>query len=599
MAVLFLAALTGIRLSGRDELTMYLSGMFVWFFLPFSAVMIGSSGFYHEYKNNAWIYLFSLPLKKPVVWIFKYIPQLTMVLVIYGIFLLLVLILPGFREIMEVFSFSGGLFRYSALSSSLLISLTAFSLAFSLSILHDKPFIIFLTAVFLGAGISFAVNLYSDFLYSNYYGMNSLIGISYLWPAVFIFGSLYTFSRGDFSQSKTKLIRFILITASGLIAAGALSTGLTLADWHFRGRDYMYNLTVRSSHVFFRTKKGILHYDKLNDKTSRITRRRGRVAASRSGDRALLLTYDYHREKGSRKYTYILKLIHPDGTEIRTLVRTKTPGTPFAGLRIRNFSLSPDGKEAVFITENPQNSRIKLWTIGSGGSPRKGFHPEIPGLDRISIVGWSVNRKILILAVKREPDRETEMILLSYSPEGGTLQESAHSIRKPHLCSISSSGKYSAYVVFDSSSEEEVLVIKNLVSGTRQEIRRGGSIQDIQWGKKTDILAFTLQTKQAGVFSPENRKITALKFLPSITLDNLFPSLDWIDRDQRLAAREHIQGKYRLIIMDRSMNIEKTIDAPSEFRAVYGMNRTVLIYNQTGNQLRLYDLDKDNWKKIY
>jgi len=599
LAVLFLAALTGIRFSGQDELTMYLSGMFVWFFLPFSAAMIGSSGFYHEYKNNAWIYLLSRPVRKPVVWIFKYIPQLTMVLVIYGIFLFLVLVLPGFKEILEVFNFSGGLFHYSALSSSLLISITAFSLAFSLSILHDKPFIIFLTTIFTGAGISFSVNLYSDFLYRNYYGMNNLIGISYLWPAAFILGSLYTFSRVDFSQSKAKLIRFILVTASSLIAAGVISTGLTLVDWHFRGRDYMYNLTVRSNDVFFRTKKGTLRYDRLKDKTTRITRRRGRVDASRSRDKALLLTYDYHQEGESRKYTYTLKLINSDGSEIRKLVRTQPPGTPFTGLRIRNFDISPCGQEIVFITEDPRNSTMKLWTVRSDGSGQREFFPDIHELDRISIIGWTSDNRIILMVVKRSPSQGTEMSLLSFDPDHRALKRLASFIRKPHLCSVSSSGKFAAYVYFDPTSEEEVLEIADLFSGSRKEIHLGGSVQDIQWGKETDILVFTLETNRVGIFSLKTGKISAFEFIPAAVLDSLFPSLDWISSDQKLALRGQNHELGHIIIMDRDLEVQEIIDAPSSFRAVYGMDRIILIYNQTDNQLWCYDMDKNKWKKIY
>jgi len=599
LAVLFLAALTGIRLSGQDELTMYLSGMFVWIFLPFSAAMIGSSGFYHEYKNNAWIYLLSRPVRKPVVWIFKYIPQLTMVLVIYGIFLFVVLVLPGFKEILEAFSFSAWLFHYSALSSSLLISITAFSLAFSLSILHDKPFIIFLTTIFTGAGISFLVNLYSDFLYRNYYGMNDLIGMSYLWPAAFILGSLYTFSRVDFSQSKAKLTRFILITALSLIAAGAISTGLTLAHWHFRGRDYMYNLTVRRNDVFFRTKKGTLHYDKLKDKTTRITRRRGRAAASRSGDKALLLTYDYHQEGESRKYTYTLKLINSDGSEIRRLVSTQPPGTPFTGLRIRNFDISPYGQEVVFITENPQNSTMKLWTLRSDGSGEREFLPDIPDLDRISIAGWTSDKRIILLAVKRSPGQGTEMILLSFDPDHRTLERLASFIRKPHLCSVSSSGKFAAYVYFDPNAEEEVLEITDLFSGSRKEIHRGGSVQDIQWGKEKDILVFTIDANQVGIFSLKTGKISAFESIPAAVLDSLFPSLDWVSGDQKLALRGQDHEPEQILIMDRDLEVREIIHAPSSFRAIYSMDRTILIYNQTDNQLWCYDMDKEKWKKIY
>ncbi len=242
-------------------------------------------------------------------------------------------------------------------------------------------------AVFIGAGgAAFAVNVYSDWLYSRYFGMTKLIGLSILWPLAFILGSLYAFSRSDFTSTGSKLWRFTKITAGGLAAALVLSTGITLADWHFRGRDYMYNLSVRKNDAFFRTKKGTHHYDKQKDKQFRLTRQRSRITAARSNDRVLLLTYDYHREGPFLGYAYELILMNADGSEKELLIQTMGPDTPFSGLRIRAFDISPNGRRSVFtsLTAGVRKSSLSARNtavLSTGATPlffiiKKGCAPD-------------------------------------------------------------------------------------------------------------------------------------------------------------------------------------------------------------------------------
>jgi hypothetical protein len=596
MAVLFLAALAGIRLAGKDELTMYLSGMFLWFFLPFAGLMIGASGFYTEHKNNAWTYLFSLPIKKPAVWMIKYFSQLTILLAVYGTFLFLVLFLPGLRQLLEVFSFSSGFIHYSALPSSLLISVTLFSLAFSLSILHDKPFIIFLAAVFTGTGTALAVQGYSDWLYRNYFGMNELLGISFLWPLAFIFGSLYAFSRSDFTRTPIKLWRFIKITAAGLVFAGLLSTGLTLADWHFQGRDYMYNLVVRENHAYFRTKKGTLHYDKEKDKRKRITRQRSRIAASRSGDKFLLLTYEYQSEGPLQGYVYELIFRNTAGTENIPLIQTAASGTPFTGLRILSFDISPDGKWGAAVSDDPETGESRLWRIFIPENNIQSIGLELPGSNRIDFAGWGPgNDTILFIAENRGKKG-----LYALNFQSGSIQDIASTLRKPHLAAVSLSQQHAAYVILDPETNEEVLESVALSSMNKTEIIRSSLIQDIQWGKEQDILAFTFKGPRAGIFDIDAAKIETSPLLSPITLDSHFPSLDWINHDQVIAARSCSEDSCRILILSPDWAVQKSIETPfPSFRAVYGMGRTVFVYNQKENQLWRYSLDKENWKKIY
>ncbi len=86
LAILMILCLIVLNLSSQKELTLYFSGMFLMLFLPFSALIIGSGGFYSEFKDNAWEYLFSRPIRKEKIWIYKYISLMSILLSIFLVF---------------------------------------------------------------------------------------------------------------------------------------------------------------------------------------------------------------------------------------------------------------------------------------------------------------------------------------------------------------------------------------------------------------------------------------------------------------------------------------------------------------------------------
>ena len=101
LSIVLLLALAVLNFSGDDELTMYFSGMFLWIFLPFAALLIGSSGYYSEFKDNAWIYMFSRPVRKWQIWLTKFISLLSIFLLVFLVFYLFIQYLPGLKEILD------------------------------------------------------------------------------------------------------------------------------------------------------------------------------------------------------------------------------------------------------------------------------------------------------------------------------------------------------------------------------------------------------------------------------------------------------------------------------------------------------------------
>lgn len=64
LAVFLFLALIVIRLSGREETVGIPASALLMFILPLIAIMIGASSFTVEFKNDAWAYLFSRPVKR-------------------------------------------------------------------------------------------------------------------------------------------------------------------------------------------------------------------------------------------------------------------------------------------------------------------------------------------------------------------------------------------------------------------------------------------------------------------------------------------------------------------------------------------------------
>ena len=101
LAILMMAAMVFLSLTGREEMTIYSSGMFLLLFLPLAALLLGSGGFYTEYKDNAWVYLFSRPIKKEMLWIFKFVSQLSILVAVFIIFYFVRRFLPGLDKIFQ------------------------------------------------------------------------------------------------------------------------------------------------------------------------------------------------------------------------------------------------------------------------------------------------------------------------------------------------------------------------------------------------------------------------------------------------------------------------------------------------------------------
>lgn len=237
MTIFILFALITLKFSGQKEFHQFFPIFILSYFLPFIAILIGSNGFYSEFRDDAWTYIFSRPIKKWIVWLTKYFSQLTILISVILIFLLITLILPELREAMESYSIFRNQENLYLISWSILFYGSLFTIAFSISFLYEKPFIIFLSAILIRVFLAYFFTLYQELLQKLFPIAENLRGLSLLWPLSFILASIFAFNRSDFSQMKEKIFMFSKFAILFLILSLLISSAWTIGSKYLFGNN--------------------------------------------------------------------------------------------------------------------------------------------------------------------------------------------------------------------------------------------------------------------------------------------------------------------------------------------------------------------------
>ncbi len=144
--------LTAFLVSGGDkDLRELIPATFLIFFFPVFGAMLGAGAFESEFRDGAWTYLLSRPVRKGTIWSAKLVALLSILAGFWLAFIGLMAVVPGLGEVVSGFKLpemlGSGL---EFLPLILLSSLFFFSIAFSLSILTDKQLSLVFGTLFLG-----------------------------------------------------------------------------------------------------------------------------------------------------------------------------------------------------------------------------------------------------------------------------------------------------------------------------------------------------------------------------------------------------------------------------------------------------------------
>ncbi len=607
LALALLLALAALNLSGQQELTLYLSGMFLWLFLPFSALLFGSSGYESEFKDNAWVYLFSLPVKKGWIWWVKYAARLSLFLSVFLLFSLLMQYLPGLKASLEN---SGLLFMMHGLlaySPYLMISLLALTIAYSISFLSEKPFVLVFTAILIGAGFLFLLWKYQEFLIMTYFLRRGVQIMAGLGGAAFAAASLIVFTRCDFSQRGRNLLRFTRTAALFLIICLPLHMLWVTGGKVFSPRTLYHpthahktdgGVTINSF------QHGLVRYDGHSRKFIKLNRasRFSNWLFSLEGGKAAFIK-DIRRERRSYPNLWVM---NEDGSGARALIETQKHESPFHNRDIESCLLSSDGGHVAFVVgpgaSNP--GRRELWRMRSDGTRLQKITIDLPGHRNFQLTVWPGSGENLFFTAEVKQNHELPRSrLIGLEVDTGRLNILAENLTDPQ--GIRPSPRHDVLVFRHRTPGDALnrISLLDLNSLSTELIHSSASPRrgSIRWDPRGDKIAFWHAGNNRDALSVYR---TGKGIITGVPYHDPFYGLsyDWLSDGVRIAAcRMENEGPV-LTILDENLAETQRFALPEEFRSlwrIWGGDDTVLAQRSRRGGFWLLDLNSGIWEEIF
>jgi hypothetical protein len=612
IAILLMLATVALSLSHLRQMTLYFSGMILLFFLPFASLLIGSGGFYSEFKDNAWIYLFSRPIKKWQIWVFKYISLLSILFAIFLIFILIRQFLPGLGEILEDISFPSevralilkGFGGFFSLAFYLVLPLLAFTISFSISILSEKQFVVFFGSILIGTGLAFIFQRYLYFLWTTYYYYGSFKIFPLFMALSFILASLFTFLKADFSQKARKIICFskLLVVFLALsfalatvwIAKGALLTGSKefYADAAVKHQGDVY---INAGH------RGIMRYDSKADKVKNLKKKADIYwNFSIGGEKIAFLKVKYTQ----RKDYFELWVINTDGSRAQALIDSSQQDSPFYNLESSGRCLlSADGKKIIFAT-GPRAARsgrapTTVWWMNVDGTELRSQTVDFPPYKELRLLAWPPSKSYLILLLEEiTPKLKSINKLIKVDLKGGTYQALVENVFSVYEISVSPAHDSLVLGYRQPLEKREILAVLNLETLEEREVLKTSSLKlwAVKWNSRGNKILFSRE-KEFWVYSLAENKAQRIGWR-SYSYEVGF---DWLADGKRLVLSIPVDGEYYLQILKEDFSEEKKIKIPYQVQGsihLWGLDNKVLMKFQKGPLFRL-NLETGNWKKVY
>lgn len=612
IAILLMLATVALSLSNLKQMTLYFSGMFLLFFLPFASLLIGSGGFYSEFKDNAWIYFFSRPIQKWKIWAFKYISLLSILFAIFLIFFLVRQFLPGLGEILEDINFPSevrsliskdlpGLF---SLSIYLVLPLLAFTISFSISILSEKQFVVFFGSIFIGAGLAFIFQRYLYFLWTTFYYYERFRIFPLFMALSFVLASLLTFLKADFSQKARKIIYFSKLVALFLILSFALGTVWVAKGALFTGSKEFYadGVVKHQGDVYINAVHGrLVKYDSKADKVQRLVRRTDLYwRSSIGGEKIAFLKAKYTRAGDF----FELWVINTDGSQAKMLIDSRKQDSPFYNLEFwRRCLLSADGNKIVFATGSRGSRQRKtsttIWWINIDGTGLKSQAVDFPPYKDLRFVAWPPSKDyVVVLLEEITPKLKSIYKLIKVDLEGGAYQVLIENVFTVYEICVSPAQDSLAVGYRDQLEKREIFLVLNLETLERREVLKTSSLKlwAAKWNSQGNKILFS-RDKEFWVYSLAENKAQRIGWR-SYSYEVGF---DWLLDGKRLVLSIPVDGEYYLQVLKEDFSEEKKIKIPYLIKGhiyLWGLDNKVLMMFQIGPLFRL-DLESGNWKKVY
>jgi ABC-type transport system involved in multi-copper enzyme maturation permease subunit len=610
-AGILLHILAFLLLPGKKDLLDILTGAMTVIFLPFIGLLLGAGGFAAEFKDDAWAYLFSRPVRRSTVWLAKYAALLTILAAVLLVFSAAVRVVPGLSGTVAdlgIEDLGGGL---SLMSLGFLLSWVLLTIGFSLSFLTERQYAVVFSGLLIWAAFEFGLFRFWMPLLASHVGYpmspDVLFSFTILIPAALALASLWAFVRTDFSQPARKARDFAKFAAPLLIAALILGTIWTTAGVSRERGRRIFVLEVHDASVYFESAGKIFRFDAEDGRLRTIARARTFGGISVGGGK---LAFNKQVVRSGRSVSVDLWMMNTDGSGAAPLAVTSREDSPFRGAYPRLASLSPDGGRVAFAAKDPQK-RPARWLLGSVRVDGTGLEAFPLDIDEASwawirIVGWSPDGRGLLVYLF--PDgravRETAAVprLVRFDLETGSSELLAENTYFIHpIFNLSASQQFIAFVS-RSEADRRLLVLMDITSRERQEVVRADSIEWYRWTDDGSRLAFLAGKRRLGVYSPAEKRVIMSREFENFDPGRLGPALTWVRGGAGLALKEIRDGAGYLVELGGDLSEKRAVPFPfdvNEAEYLVGIGASVLVLNSDKDQLWLADLDTGAWRKVY
>jgi hypothetical protein len=423
-----LAVLLGAQLflQQKKDIREWLVYAVLLLFFPFAALILGAAGFEAEYRQEAWAYLFSRPVSRPVVWLTKLAALASMFTVLWIVFLAAWAAFPAVRELasgprvlLEYVAESGFPWWSVGLSAFLLI------VAFSLSLLRARQFNLLFVALLLGlvlpaAAWGLIISKVGGFMawLAPEKALRTLLISLVLMALAFVGASLLTLVRADHSQPRRQMRSFAgsLVLFLVLALAGTVATALFIP---LPGHHFVSLATFSGDKAVYVTERGMLAYDAVAGRIRWLAKTRSELYQLSSPANGRI-AYSVLDIKSRRDVAQEVWTVGMDGRDRRLAVGRGSP-SPWdpANTDIMGLMIRPEGRSLAILTR-AASSRSKgalpaLWTVNVDGTGLE----RLP-LDALLADGTTENLWLFLTAWGRTGN--VLLILKRHNPQPGRSQ---------------------------------------------------------------------------------------------------------------------------------------------------------------------------------
>jgi len=610
LAFLLIFVVAALVAAQRGDILDILTGSFLIVFLPVAAALIGASAFITEFKDGAWAYLLSRPLKKSAIWISKFAALLALVAALLAISFAVLSSIPSLSERIRELSLWGPCFA---------LSLSLFVIAFSLSFLTEKQFqVIFLSLLaFPGFGAVFAAvlkkfpNLIPDFVF--------------LIPVVWVLGvvsigasSLFAFCRTDFSQPRAKAVGFLKAIALSLVLGAVVVLASIWIAGRFTRTSYLW-VEVHGRTAYIDSNRGLFRYDAERGKLKRLLGGgRAYFGGRRNSAGGKVAWFEIRKVKKGRIHGWEQELwiMDEDGRNRKPILRaSELESLSHSVESLLNCTISPDGRRIICFPYTLEKDKPAFWSLNSDGTGlRSHAMIGVPYVDWYYPLGWSANGRHIILNVteKQNPQdkRWLNRLVRHYrmSVESGAWQAFPDRASGFWVFGLSPEGTQMGLLVSESAepkSPRDVLAIFDIESMEETDILRVPGVQFIRWNPDGErVVFFAEDHKRIGVVSLTEKRIIAEKTLTDHIKPRVSWTMDWVDDGRKIALSDLDGSRYVLRVFDETFKEERVYPIPqgdslNHIPVVYGLGQKILVLDGVKSRLWVFDLAKEKWRKLF